>query len=113
MLRGTTSAEILAYVWMMCEYEKSFMVIGGTGSGKCLIGSTPIYLADGSITNIKGIIEKKFKQNNIKTRDDWEYVDGDGTEVLSMHKDDLKIINTRVSKFWRHKAPKKLIRIKT
>ncbi len=32
--KGTVSAEILAYAWMCIEYENSFMVVGGTGSGK-------------------------------------------------------------------------------
>lgn len=32
--KGTVNAEILAYAWMCIEYENSFMVIGGTGSGK-------------------------------------------------------------------------------
>ncbi len=34
MMKGTVSAEILAYIWMLTEYENSYMVIGGTGSGK-------------------------------------------------------------------------------
>jgi archaeal flagellar protein FlaI len=32
--KGTVNAEILSYAWMCLEYEHSFMVIGGTGSGK-------------------------------------------------------------------------------
>ena len=31
---GTISPEILAYLWMMIEYEKNIMLIGGTASGK-------------------------------------------------------------------------------
>ncbi len=34
MQKGSVSAEMLAYVWLLIEYERSFMVIGGTGSGK-------------------------------------------------------------------------------
>ena len=34
MQKGTVSAEVLAYLWMLIEYEHSLMVIGGTGSGK-------------------------------------------------------------------------------
>lgn len=30
----TVSPEILAYLWMLVEYEKNIMIIGGTGSGK-------------------------------------------------------------------------------
>ncbi len=32
--KGSTTSDILAYVWMLIEYENSFMVIGGTGTGK-------------------------------------------------------------------------------
>nr|MBA4404850.1 secretion system protein E [Nanoarchaeum sp.] len=31
---GTTNAEILAYLWLLIEYEKNVMIIGGTASGK-------------------------------------------------------------------------------
>jgi archaeal flagellar protein FlaI len=31
---GTISPEVLAYLWMMIEYEKNIMLIGGTASGK-------------------------------------------------------------------------------
>jgi type IV secretory pathway ATPase VirB11/archaellum biosynthesis ATPase/thymidylate synthase ThyX len=31
---GTLSPEILAYLWLLIEYESNIMVIGGTGSGK-------------------------------------------------------------------------------
>ena len=34
MEKETVSAEALAYIWMLIEHERSFMVIGGTGSGK-------------------------------------------------------------------------------
>ena len=34
MQKGTVSAEMLAYLWMLIEYEHSLMVVGGTGSGK-------------------------------------------------------------------------------
>ncbi|QQG38922.1 MAG: type II/IV secretion system ATPase subunit [Candidatus Woesearchaeota archaeon] len=31
---GTASPELLAYLWLLLEYESNVMVIGGTGSGK-------------------------------------------------------------------------------
>ncbi len=34
MKLGTVSSEILAYLWMLIEYEKNVMLIGGTASGK-------------------------------------------------------------------------------
>ena len=37
---GTISPEILAYLWMMIEYEKNIMLIGGTASGKTTLLNT-------------------------------------------------------------------------
>ncbi len=34
MMKGTCSAEVYAYLWMLIEYENSLMIIGGTGTGK-------------------------------------------------------------------------------
>ncbi len=34
VMKGTSSFEIYAYLWMAIEYENSLMIIGGTGSGK-------------------------------------------------------------------------------
>ncbi|MBU4501809.1 MAG: Flp pilus assembly complex ATPase component TadA, partial [Nanoarchaeota archaeon] len=31
---GTVSPEVLAYIWLLVEYEANMMVVGGTGSGK-------------------------------------------------------------------------------
>jgi len=109
----TVAPEILAYIWLLVENGANIMVIGGTGSGKCVTGDTPIYLADNKIIPIKDLIESKFRTEKIKSHDGWEFVDNDGTEVLSMDIDNLKIHNAKISMFWRHKAPRELMLIKT
>ena len=109
----TADPDMLAYLWIAIENGSSLLLCGGTGTGKCVIGDTPIYLADGSIRNIKEIVEEKFEKAEVKLNDGWEYVDGDGTEMLSMDKNNLKIIKARIDKFWRHKASESLVKIKT
>ena len=109
----TVSPEMLAYLWLAIEHESNIMVIGGTGSGKCVTGDTPIYLANGQKEDIKNIVEEKFANGKVKTNEGWEYVDCDGTEILSMDQRTLKIIKSKVDKFWRHQAPKNLVKIKT
>ncbi|GEM_PF-962406 len=112
MIKGTLSAEVYAFIWMAVEYENSLMVVGGTGSGKCVSGQTPIYLADGKKINIKDFVEEKFKSNKIIKNDDWEYVE-DNLEILSMDPETLKIIKTKTDKLWRHKTNEELVHIKT
>ena len=109
---GTVSPEILAYLWIIIENEFNVMVIGGTGSGKCVTGDTPVYLSNGKKIGIKNIVESKFKLGDIKKSDGWEYSDGDGTTILSLD-NNLKISKRPISRFWRHKAPNKLIKITT
>ena len=62
MIKGTCTAEVYAYLWMTLEYENSLMVIGGTGTGKCVTGDTPIYLANGEKQLIKNLVEEKFNK---------------------------------------------------
>ncbi len=109
--KGTVSFEIYAYLWMAVEYENSLMVIGGTGSGKCVSGDTIIHLADGKKEIIRNIIENNFKKNKIIKNENWEYIENE-LEILSMDPETLKIIKTKTDKLWRHKA-KELIYIKT
>ena len=109
---GTVSPEILAYLWLLIEHESNIMVIGGTGSGKCVVGNTPIYLSNGKRINIKDLVETKFKTNKIKHNDGWEFVEDNNTTILSLDKD-LKISKKPVRLFWRHKSPNKLIKITT
>jgi len=108
-----TSIEVFALIWMALEFEMNMLVSGGTASGKCVIGSTPVYLPNGKIVNIGKLVENKFKNKKIKKNDTWEYVDGDGAEVLSLDLNTLKISRNKIDKFWRHKAPEKLYKIKT
>lgn len=113
MIKGTCSAEIYAYLWMTVEYENSLMVVGGTGSGKCVSGDTTIYLANGERKNIKDLVEEKFLKRDIIKENDWEYVVGDGSEILSIDLFNNKVEKTNVERFWRHKAPPLLLLIKT
>ncbi len=110
--KGTVSPEIYAYLWMCVEYENSLMIIGGTGTGKCVSGDTPIYLANGGKISIKELVEKKFSENQIIKKDGWEYVEK-GIEVLSMNPETFLIEKTKTDKLWRHKSDSKLVYIKT
>ncbi|MEK6933119.1 MAG: ATPase, T2SS/T4P/T4SS family [Nanoarchaeota archaeon] len=106
-----SSSEVFSLIWLALEYEMNMLISGGTASGKCVIGNTPIYLTDGKIVDIGDLVESKFRNEDIQKNDAWEYVNGDGTEILSLNLDSLKISKNKIDKFWRHKAPKKLFRL--
>lgn len=109
---GTLSPEMLAYFWILIENKANILIAGGTASGKCVVGDTPIYLSNGGRIAIKELVEERLKKGTIKMDGEWEFANGDGTEILSLN-EDLKIKNAKIEKFWRHKAPQKLYNIIT
>ncbi|MBI4154850.1 Flp pilus assembly complex ATPase component TadA [Candidatus Woesearchaeota archaeon] len=115
MKNETVSPEMLAYLWILLENESNIMVIGGTGSGKCVTGDTKIYLSNGKIRTIKEIVEEKFNKNKSKivtTDEGWEYLEAD-LDILMMDTNDLKIKKGVATRLWLHKAPSKLVKITT
>ncbi len=64
--KGTVSPEILAYLWMLIEYENSFMVIGGTGTGKTsfLNGIAFFMPPQARIVSIEDTRELKLEHEN-------------------------------------------------
>ena len=110
---GSVSAEVLAYLWIIIEHGSNLLIVGGTGSGKCVTGDTFIHLPNGKIVPIKDIVEKKFLEEKVKDYNGWKYVEGNNFEVMSLDLDTLKITKRPISKFWKHKAPKKLYKITT
>ncbi len=109
----TCPAEIFALIWHSIQYEMNILVSGGTASGKCVTGDTKIHLTDGRIIPIKDIVEKQFKTKEIQKNEGWEYVYADDLNVISLDTDSLKLTKKPVSKVWRHKAPDKMIKIRT
>lgn len=66
MMKGTVSAEMLAYLWMLIEYENSMMVIGGTGSGKTsLINAIAFFIPpQARVVTIEDTPELKLEHEN-------------------------------------------------
>ncbi|MBS3159330.1 Flp pilus assembly complex ATPase component TadA [Candidatus Woesearchaeota archaeon] len=120
MQKRTVSAEVLAYIWMLIEYENSVMVIGGTGSGKtsflnCVAFFIPaqsrVVSIEDSVTGDSKII---IKQNNkIRITTIKELVDKElNAQVLTLN-DKGRIIFTKPSKYIKHKIKKDVYEITT
>ena len=63
---GSTSAEILAYLWLLIEHEQNVMIIGGTGSGKTtmLNGLTFFIQPEARIVSIEDTRELNLEHSN-------------------------------------------------
>ncbi|GEM_PF-1492195 len=120
--KGSVTAEILAYLWMLIEYENSFMVIGGTGTGKTsflnaiaffMPPQARIVTIEDSVTGDAEIIVKK-KDEIIRTtmQELHKRKDKKEVEVLTMDKQ-LKIKFTRPGAFIRHRTVKDIYRVTT
>ncbi len=93
-------------------FDKGISVIlGPNGSGKCLTGETLIQLADGRLERIDSIVNSQMEKA-AKTEDGFISI-GDGTEILCLDMDTLKVIKKPVKAFVKKTSPEKLLKIKT
>ncbi len=87
------------------------VILGPNGSGKCLVGDSIVTLADGSSKRIEDIVNSRLA-NAVKTEDGY-LMPGDGTEILSLNLENLKIEKTKIKSFVKRTSPEKILSIKT
>lgn len=120
MQLGTVSPQMLAYLWILIEYESNIMVIGGTGSGKTtLLNALTFFIPpqarvvsiEDSVTGDSKIIIRN--KDIIQKIDIKEFVDKKiDAEVLTLNEDG-KIIFVKPSSYIKHEVIKDIYEIKT
>ncbi|MBN1157285.1 chromosome segregation protein SMC [Candidatus Woesearchaeota archaeon] len=88
-------------------------ILGPNGSGKCVVGDTDVYLADGSIVKIKELVDRKMQSNHFRRTEDGFVAEGDSTEILCLDARDLKIRKRKIDAFVKRTSPKELVSIRT
>jgi len=87
--------------------------LGANGSGKCVRGDTLVQLADGSLKQIRDIVEKGLNSNVIQKLDDGFVAYGSDTAIICLDTTTLKTVSKPVLAFVKRKAPEQLVKIKT
>lgn len=66
MQKGTVNQDMLAYLWILIEYEKNVMIIGGTGAGKTsLLNVIAFFIPpEARIVSIEDTRELAFEHEN-------------------------------------------------
>jgi len=99
MKLGTANAELLAYMWIMEQYQQSYLICGGTATGKCVAPDDKIHLGNGNMLEA----EKLHKQ-----------VEDDRTpKRLFTLKDNLDVAPKSVNKFLKLENDGEVYRIRT
>ncbi|MBW2974992.1 chromosome segregation protein SMC [Candidatus Woesearchaeota archaeon] len=88
-------------------------VLGPNGSGKCIVGTEKVYLADGSLVGIGELVNRKIKENACQKIDDGIVAKGDSTEILCLDTKTLGIRKRKVKAYIRRTSPQKLVYIRT
>jgi len=91
-------------------------IVGPNGCGKCLVGDTPVVLADGRVVIIRDLVETALTQApTVHRLDDGVAVfDGSsGIEVLSLNPATLRLEPRPVEAFIKRTAPPFLLRVRT
>ncbi|MDI6798967.1 MAG: LAGLIDADG family homing endonuclease [Candidatus Aenigmarchaeota archaeon] len=84
---------------------------GVTGAGLCTVYDTIVQLEDGSLVPIGKLVEDEIKNGSKKIKEGF-VTTGSSKKVLSLDQN-LKIKPLKITKYWKLKAPKKLIKIVT
>ena len=91
-------------------------IVGPNGCGKCVHGSTLVYLANGEIRPIRDIVESSLANSkNIQILDDGfcSYEEIPGIKVFSLNPVTLKTEARKVSAFIKRKSPEFLLKVRT
>ena len=108
----TINYETAALVWLCVQYELSLIIGGGTASGKCVSGNTPIVLSNGSRIKIRDLYKKALKDTSKKINDGWIRALPD-VKIPTLDTDDLRIENRDIEYVWKRKAPSYLYKVST
>lgn len=85
---------------------------GVSGAGLCTTYDTMIVLDDGKIRKIGELVEEKSsKLEEVETG--MLNCDGDGLKVMALDQKTLKIRPMKITKYWKIKSPKSLVKITT
>lgn len=120
MQLGTISPQMLAYLWILIEYETNVMIVGGTGSGKTTFlnaltffippQARVVSIEDSVTGDSKLIIRESGHIRNINIK---EFVDKKiDAEVLTLDERG-KVIFVKPSKYIKHAVKKGIYEIQT
>ena len=87
------------------------LFVGPNGAGKCVTGESLVQLADGSLERIDNMVNSRL-DGAVKTEDGY-IIPSDGTEVICLSFDNLKMIKKPIRAFVKRISPDKLLKIKT
>jgi len=111
---GTASAELMAFLWYMIEKRRNIMIVGGTATGKCLTGDTPVLLANGERIPIGELVESRLNRaEQIGVTDDGWFCCPAELDVMTLDRQSLRIRPASASMLWKRKAPEKVLKIST
>lgn len=96
---GTANAEIMAYMWILQQYQQSILICGGTSTGKCVAPDDKIHLGNGNI------VEAEKLHDKVK--------DSGKPKKLFTMRDNLEVEPKKVNKFLKLENSDEVYRIKT
>jgi chromosome segregation protein len=87
------------------------VIVGPNGSGKCITGDSLIQLADGGVQRISDLVNSRLTEA-VRTEDG--FISGsDGTEIMCLDFDTLKVVKKPIKAFVKRTSPEKILRIRT
>ncbi|MBI5037058.1 AAA family ATPase [Candidatus Micrarchaeota archaeon] len=96
------------------ELDKNFSgVVGPNGSGKCVRADTKVLLSDGSLVEIRRLVDEALERESSPMDDGYCSLSNNGTRVLSLNTETLKMEEKPVTAFVKRASPDELYELKT
>jgi len=112
VVHNTAKSALMKVVSMLIPRARYVSGKGVTGAGLCTTYDTLVQLKNGSLIPIGKLVEEEIK-NSFKKIKEGFVTKGSPKKVLSFDQEKLKIKPLKITKYWKLKAPKKLIKLVT
>ncbi|MEM5766034.1 MAG: LAGLIDADG family homing endonuclease [Candidatus Aenigmatarchaeota archaeon] len=109
---STAKSALMKVVSTLIPRGKYVSGKGVTAAGLCTVYETLVQLEDGSLIQIGKLVEEELKKDFEKIEDGF-VTQGSPRKILSFDQENLKLKPLRITRYWKLKAPKKMVKVVT
>jgi len=110
----TISPEIAAYFWLIMDYKMTTLILGVTGAGKSVSGSTKVLAIVKGVPGVYSVDEiwEALKDNAFEVLDEAEIIFDPDVLIRTCDPNTLKCVWAKPKTFLKHRNDKKMVRVR-
>ncbi|MCD6324407.1 MAG: Flp pilus assembly complex ATPase component TadA [Desulfurococcales archaeon] len=111
---GTISSELAAYFWLAMDYKMTSLILGVTGAGKSVSGSTKVLAVVKGVPGVYSVDEiwEALRDNAFEVFDGAEIIFDPDVLIRTCDPDTLKCVWAKPRTFLKHRNDKRMVRVR-